>query len=254
MKGYKATKNMKCLDLTYEIDKTYSINRLNICSHGFHFCQNMKDVLNYYNYDDNFVLLEVEALGETITQGDKTVTDCIKIIRVIPKEEYTFEIPIPKPEIDHNIYEYDDLGNMISETHPDGRKYSWEYDDRNNGISKTFPSGNKWSWEYDDRNNRISETAPSGYKISWKYDDRNNKISVTYPDGSKYSCEYDDRNNRISVTDPSGYKISYEYDDRGNRISETYPDGSKYCWEYDDRNNKISMTCNNTERYRITIN
>ena len=198
MKGYKATRNMKCLDLTYEIDKTYSINNLELCSHGFHFCQSMKDVLRYYAYDDEFVLLEVEALGKTITGHNKTVTDCIKIIRVIPKEEYTFKIP--EPTIDHNIYEYDDRGNTISETTPRGSKYSYEYDDRDN---------------------RVSETAPSGYKISWKYDDRDNRISETYPDGSKYSYEYDDRGNMISETYPSGYKISYEYDDQGNKISET---------------------------------
>ena len=205
MTGYKATKNMKCLTLTYEVGKTYSINRLEICSTGFHFCQNMKDVLNYYRYNDDFVLLEVEAVGETITEDDKTVTDCIKIIRVIPKEEYTFEIP--KPKIDPNIYEYDDLGNM---------------------ISKTFPSGNKWSYEYDDRGNKISATFPNGDKYSWEYDDRNNKISETHPDGSKWSCEYDDRNNRISKTYPSGNMLSYEYDDRNNRISETYKNKELY--------------------------
>ena len=231
MKGYKATKNMKCLTLTYEIDKTYSINKLNICSHGFHFCQNMEDVLNYYEYDDDFVLLEVEALGKTITRDDKTVTDCIKIIRVIPKEEYTFDIP--KPKIDLNIYEYDDLGNM---------------------ISKTYPSGNKTSWEYDERGNKISKTDPDGYKTYYEYDDRNNMISVTDPDGSKTSYEYDDRNNKISETSPSGNKYSYEYDDRNNMISTTSPRGNKWSYEYDDRNNKISETYNNEERYRITIN
>ena len=231
MKGYKATKNMKCLNLTYEIDKTYSINNLKICSTGFHFCQSMGDVLEYYNYDDNFVLLEVEALGKTITQDDKTVTDCIKIIRVIPKEEYTFEIP--EPMVDHNIY---------------------EYDDRDNKISDTDSEGNKWSYEYDDRNNGISETDPWGYKYSYEYDDRNNKISMISPWGSKWSYEYDDRNNMISATAPSGCKTSWEYDDRNNKISETDPSGNKWSWEYDDRNNKISMTCNNTELYRITIN
>ena len=231
MKGFKATKNMKCLGLTYEIDKTYSINRLELCSTGFHFCQNMEDVLNYYRYNDDFVLLEVEALGKTITQGDKTVTDCIKIIRVIPKEEYTFQIP--EPEIDPNIYEYDDRGNKISETYPDGNKTYYEYDDRNNRISVTDPDGDKYSYEYDDRGNKISETHPWGYKYSYDYDDRNNKISMTDSDGDKYSYEYDDRNNMISETDSDGYKTS---------------------WEYDDRNNKISETFNDEELYRITIN
>ena len=200
MKGYKATKNMKCRDFLYEVGKIYSINNLEICSTGFHFCQSMGDVLEYYNYDDNFVLLEVEALGETITEDDKTVTDCLKIIRIIPKEEYTFEIPIPKPKIDYNIYEYDDRNNMIFMTFPDGDKWSLEYDDRNNRISETSPRGRKWSYEYDDRGNKISETHPSGYKISYEYDDRNNKISETYPNGNKYSYEYDDWGNRISET------------------------------------------------------
>ena len=198
MKGFKATRNMKCLTLTYEVGKTYSINKLEICEHGFHFCQKMEDVLKYYNYDDNFVLLEVEALGKTITEYDKTVTDCLKIIRVIPKEEYTFEIP--EPMVDHNIYEYDDRNNMISEKHPDGDKWSYEYDDRDNRISRTSPSGNKWSYEYDDRNNGISETDPWGYKYSYEYDDRNNKISKTDLWGNKWSWEYDDRNNKISET------------------------------------------------------
>ena len=198
MHGFKATRNMKCLTLTYEIGKTYSINSLEICNYGFHFCQKMEDVLNYYRYNDDFVLLEVEALGKTITQGDKTVTDCIKIIRVIPKEEYTFQIT--EPEIDHNIYEYDDLGNKISETSPMGSKTSYKYDDRNNMISMTAPWGSKYFYEYDDRGNMISETHPNGYKYSYEYDDRGNMISETTPWGDKYSYKYDDRGNMISVT------------------------------------------------------
>ena len=67
MKGYKATKNMKCLDLTYEVGKTYSIDQLKICSHGFHFCREMKHVVDYYRPTEDFILLEVEALGEIQT-------------------------------------------------------------------------------------------------------------------------------------------------------------------------------------------
>ena len=102
---------MKCRDLTYEVGKIYSINKLKICSHGFHFCREMKDVLNYYSHSEDFVLLEVEALGEVINDGDKSVTDKMKIIRVVPIEEYTFPI---------NKYEYDSFGNKISEIYPDG--------------------------------------------------------------------------------------------------------------------------------------
>jgi YD repeat-containing protein len=135
MKGYKATKNMKCRDLTYEVGKTYSIDQLEICFHGFHFCQDMKDVLNYYEHSEDFVLLEVEALEEIITRGDKSVTDKMKIIRVVPIEEYTFPV---------NKYEYDASGNVISETLPSGGVYKYEYDASGNKISETEPDGNSW--------------------------------------------------------------------------------------------------------------
>ena len=131
MKGYKATYNMVCLDQTYEVGETYEVEHLEICKSGFHFCQRQIDTTNYYECSDKaFVLLEVEALGEVVTDDDKSATDRIKILRVVPKEEWDFAT-------------FDDRGNMISGTTPSGDKLYWEYDDRNNMISMTYPSGKK---------------------------------------------------------------------------------------------------------------
>ena len=153
MKGYKATKNMKCRDLTYEVGKTYSINKLEICEYGFHFCQEMKDVVNYYLPTEDFVLLEVEALGEIKTEGDKSATDKLKVIRVVPREEYTF---------DTYEYEYDSFGNKIKETLPTGDVYHYEYDSFGNMIKQTLPSGFAVQYEYDSFGNKIKETLPTG--------------------------------------------------------------------------------------------
>ena len=60
MKGYKATKNMKCLTLTYEVGKTYEISNTKMCSHGFHFCEKMEDTMGYYDFDKDFILLEID--------------------------------------------------------------------------------------------------------------------------------------------------------------------------------------------------
>ena len=158
MKGYKATYNMKCLDFIFEVGKTYEIEgELEICRNGFHFCRKMEYTANYYPPTNTFILLEVEALGDIQHGGDKSVTSRIKILRVVPKEEYTFKT---------YEYEWDDRGNMISETTPCGLKYSYEYDDRNNKISRTYPSGRSYSYEYDDQNNMISMTTPDGYKYT----------------------------------------------------------------------------------------
>ena len=207
MKGFKATYNMKCRNQTYKVGKTYTSDKLQICRHGIHFCKKMKDVIEYYKPTKNFVLLEVEAIGKVITDGDKSVTDKIKILRIVPPEEYNFKI---------YTHEYDDKGNMISTTYPDGKKDTYEYDDKGNVISNTSLSGHKITYEYDDKGNMISDTYPSGRKRVYEYDDRGNMIFMTY----------------ISDTYPDGEKHTYEYDEKSNVISHTYPDGEKFSYEY----------------------
>ena len=182
MKGYKATYNMKCETLTYEVGKTYLIDNMEMCSHGFHFCEDMIHTLNYYKHTKDFILLEVEALGEVETRGDKSVTNKLKILRVVPPEEYSEAM---KKVV--SIYEYDGRGNMISETYPSGNKYTYEYDEKDNMISKTYPNGERVTYEYDGRGNKISKTYPDGNKYTYEYDERGNKISKTYPDGKSWS-------------------------------------------------------------------
>ena len=54
---------------------------------GFHFCQKASDCFNYYNFNSQNKVAEVEALGLVETQEDKSVTDKIKIIREIEWSE-----------------------------------------------------------------------------------------------------------------------------------------------------------------------
>ena len=39
--------------------------------------------------------------------------------------------------------EYNDQGNLISETCPNGEKITYEYDDKGSRVSTTFPDGEK---------------------------------------------------------------------------------------------------------------
>ena len=184
MIAYKATHNFKCRNQEYRVGKTYTSDKLQICKHGFHFCLKMEDTLNYYTYDKNFVLLEIEILGKTEFGDDKGVTDKMRVIRVVSPEEYNEEM---RKNI--TIYEYDERGNLISETFPNGEKWTFEYDDKGNKISETYPNGDKYTYEYDDKGNLISETFPNGDKFTSEYDDKGNKISETYPNGVKLTFE-----------------------------------------------------------------
>lgn len=49
VKGYKAmNSDMTCREFKFKEGKTYKSGALKMCSEGFHFCENLLDVYNYY--------------------------------------------------------------------------------------------------------------------------------------------------------------------------------------------------------------
>ncbi len=92
VKGFKGfNKDLKCRNFQYEVGKTYEIKEdIKLCSTGFHFCRDFKNVDGYYDFretDNRFC--EIEALGKVIDQenSEKSVTNRIKIVREIPRQE-----------------------------------------------------------------------------------------------------------------------------------------------------------------------
>ena len=83
MKGYKGTdKDMKCRGFPFEIGKKYTIEgKIEICKRGFHFCENLYDVFGYYERNNENRFFEVEAEEPCETNGNKTVTAAIKLVR-----------------------------------------------------------------------------------------------------------------------------------------------------------------------------
>ena len=119
--GYKATYNFTCLDHKFEIGKTYKLKRTPVpCVYGFHYCVNPKDVLEYYSIQHDFRLLEIEDLGESITQGNKSVTNKLRVVREIPKEEYCSLFGI--------------VNNELTITDSNGNWKKRKFDERNNEI------------------------------------------------------------------------------------------------------------------------
>jgi len=89
MKGYKVfNPDFTCRGFKYEVGKTYKHNGpISICRSGFHFCRNVADCFNYYRFDPKNKVAEIEATGLVESDGDKSVTNEIIIIREIPWEE-----------------------------------------------------------------------------------------------------------------------------------------------------------------------
>ena len=90
VKGYKAfEKDLTCRGFQYEIGKEFEYKgTIGLCESGFHFCKKIVDILSYYNLNNKDTrLCEIEATGEVIEGDDKCVTNKIRIIREISKQE-----------------------------------------------------------------------------------------------------------------------------------------------------------------------
>lgn len=83
IKGYKVfDPDWSCRGFQYEVGKTFKHGgSIKMCSEGFHFCRNISDCFNYYNFDSDNKVAEVEAIGNVETRGNKSVTDEIVIVR-----------------------------------------------------------------------------------------------------------------------------------------------------------------------------
>ena len=110
MKGFKITNaDMTCREYQYELNKEFILDtkllKLKICNTGFHFCEKAEDCFIYYDFNNGERIFEVESLGETITDRNKSVTDKIIFIRELSREElYTiFSLPKFKNEGINNI-------------------------------------------------------------------------------------------------------------------------------------------------------
>lgn len=60
---------------------------LEICGHGMHFCQIAADCFDYYHFDSANKVAEVIAYGEVITDGNKSCTNKLEIVRELSWEE-----------------------------------------------------------------------------------------------------------------------------------------------------------------------
>ena len=89
MKGYKATNfDMSCRGFQFELNKEYSVDgKLQICENGFHFCEDFNSINEYYSLIGHNRYFEIEALGEVITDGNKSCTNKIELIRELTNEE-----------------------------------------------------------------------------------------------------------------------------------------------------------------------
>lgn len=89
IKGYKVfNPDWTCRDFQYKVGETYEhYGDIELCGSGFHFCVKATDCFNYYMFDSNNKVAEVEAIGLVKADGCKSVTNKIRIVRELDWSE-----------------------------------------------------------------------------------------------------------------------------------------------------------------------
>lgn len=89
VKGYKVfNPDWTCNGKQYTCPgKFEEKGELEVCGHGMSFCQTAANCFNYYNFNSKNKVAEVIAYGEVKTDGDKSCTDKLEIVREIPWDE-----------------------------------------------------------------------------------------------------------------------------------------------------------------------
>ncbi|WP_246483938.1 DNRLRE domain-containing protein [Heyndrickxia vini] len=126
-------------------------------------------------------------------------------------------------ELGHaTLNEYDEIGNLLTETDPKGHKKSYVYDAMDRLKELTLLNSTKVTYEFDKNGNNTNK-------------------SIISSDGKTQTFHYEyDRNDQLKqVTDPLGGLAIYQYDDNGNQIKTTFPNGKTQEWKYDGADRQI---------------
>ncbi|MCK9272907.1 hypothetical protein M0P65_05155 [Candidatus Gracilibacteria bacterium] len=182
MIGYKATYNGKCLNKLYEVGKTYTLDgELVMCLNGFHFCQDLIDVFRYYYLNKDIKVFKIEVLGDIKTEGDKSVTNKLKILE---------EVSLANLKLEKNgiKYEFNSNGNITLKQTSHDFWAKWEYNENNKCIKMENSDGYWVKWEYDKNNNLIKYETSSGRWEKYEYDENNRiKIETSFSSISSFS-------------------------------------------------------------------
>ena len=98
VKGYKVfNPDWTCRGFQYEVGKIFEEDvKPSCCDRGFHFCKKAADCFSYYSFNSKNKVAEVIALGEVDTDGKKSYTNKIQIVREIPWQELLTIVNIGK--------------------------------------------------------------------------------------------------------------------------------------------------------------
>ncbi len=145
---------------------------------------------------------------------------------------------------------YDELGRKIAMDDPDMGVWGYEYDWVGNLLTQTNALGERVGFEYDDLNRLVRKSANGQTIASYTYDEGGygigQRTGMTYLGGSA-TYQYDERGRLAQETrsfegvEAGPFVVAYAYDAMDRIESITYPDGEVVQQGYDDGGNPLSL-------------
>ena len=161
-KGYKVTNaDFACNGMTYELGKVFKHDgEIQICSSGFHFCEQANDCFNYYTFTSTNRVFEVEGYGELQTRDDKHCCGEIKFIRELTWIEVLSLVNMGKDNTGRMNTGDSNTGdsNTGDSNTGDRNTGDWNTGDRNTGYRNTGDR-NTGDSNTGDRNTGYSNTG-----------------------------------------------------------------------------------------------
>ncbi len=181
--------------------------------------------ISEYTYDADSNLLSVRRVGDDSTQDALTT---------MTYDENGNMVTLTDPEGNLSTLTYDTMGNMLTREDPRGNIWHYTYDLVGRMLSAEDPLGNITQFVYDGAGKKIKEILPDGKERSFAYDVRGNLSKITDADESETIFEYTFDGKLLKRIDPEGKEIAYRYDAEG-RLTETVDgNGNAIDVAYDD--------------------
>lgn len=209
-----------------------------------------------YNYDKNSrqYYAQVRTSGGQVKEvtfdknGDLAGRANNGILAVAVLRDGRTEITT-NPNLTTTLREYDEFGNLLKETRPDGGVLQTEYDLQfNKPVRITDPRGMVTVMSYDANGNLTNKIEALGTAIartnSWVFSADNVLLRRIDVRGNKMDYAYDSAANLIRefAPDNPAYQTLYAYDLRGNRTAVTNALGYATLYGYDNANRLIAET------------
>ncbi len=144
-------------------------------------------------------------------------------------------------------YAYDNVGNIIQTTLPNGTTIYYHYDTSNRLIAVSNNANERIDYTLDNAGNRLSERISDGsatitYQMTRAYDELSRVMEIIGANNQVTEVDYDVNDNAVQSINPRQYATQHQYDALDRLTQSTDANNGTTQYTYDNQDRLISVT------------